>query len=299
MTHNPVVLGMLASALAYALFTGYDTTIKYLSGHYPIFTAMFFAFLVAGACIYGWTRHIHKERTRAQLKIGSWKLHGLRGGAIMVAQLMYFSAIPHIPLTEFYIILFIIPIIVALLAVPFLQEKITPVLVMALVASFAGILLALLPQQGEGEGFGFWHLLVLLASVINASSHIVLRKMMARGESREATALSSIAVLAAGAGAMAALDFGLPGFTDFLLIVLAGLFYAGAGILMPIAFKLAPASLATPPAFLQLIYGAVAGYLVFEFVPPVWTYLGGGVVILANLYLLYHQRLAEKKITLS
>ena len=44
-----------------------------------------------------------------------------------------------------------------------------------------------------------------------------------------------------------------------------------------------------PLQFLQLVYGAVTGYLVFGDQPALSIYAGGAIVIAANLFLLYAQ----------
>lgn len=287
----PVVIGMLISSLSYAMFTAYDTTIKYLTERNSVFMAMAIAYVASAIMLVGWLRHTKKEKWRDELKVRFWKYHAIRAGAVMIAQALFFTAIPHIPLTEFYVILFIIPILVALLAVPLLEEKMTVVLIGCLLASFAGILLALLPQRADGAGFNFWHMIVLVGSFVNSFGHIALRKMMARGEKSAAPAFTSVMALTVGFIICAMFTpANMPSFGDFLLMLLAGFFYAVASLLLPKAFSMATASLVAAPAFLQLVYGAITGYLVFHFVPPVWTYLGGGVVILANLFLLYEQR---------
>ena len=55
------------------------------------------------------------------------------------------------------------------------------------------------------------------------------------------------------------------------------------------AFESAPASLLAPFSYLQIVGGAVLGYLVFGDVPDHWAILGGAVIILSGLYVAYRE----------
>jgi drug/metabolite transporter (DMT)-like permease len=41
------------------------------------------------------------------------------------------------------------------------------------------------------------------------------------------------------------------------------------------------------------VYGAIAGYVVFGDVPSIWIYIGGAIVIIANIILLMKQNKTE------
>jgi hypothetical protein len=50
----------------------------------------------------------------------------------------------------------------------------------------------------------------------------------------------------------------------------------------------APRSCGTsPPQFLQLVHGALGGYIVFGDAPNIWIVTGGATVIAANAFLLF------------
>jgi drug/metabolite transporter (DMT)-like permease len=58
---------------------------------------------------------------------------------------------------------------------------------------------------------------------------------------------------------------------------------------------MAPAAVLAPYIYLGLIWMSVGGFLVFGDVPTGWTLGGGGVVILAGLYLLARERKVTAK----
>lgn len=276
--------GMLLSALAFALFTGFDTTVKYLSRDYSVLQIMGLECLLGAALVLGWTLFSAKGRLRTELTVKKPLLHLLRGFCQATSNVLFFIAFTHMPLTEFYVILFIIPILVMLLAGLFLKERITTTLVIALFLSFAGVLVALKP----GEGFNSWTLLAFAGTLFNAAGILVLRRMT----HTETPGMMAMSVNLAMATVLIPALFSWKALTPeaVALVFLGGFFFGGGQVLIANAIRLAGAALGTAPQFLQLIYGAVAGYVVFGDVPASSVYLGGALVIAANIYLLAVQQ---------
>ena len=202
----------------------------------------------------------------------------------ILGQSLVFLAIPHLSLAEFYVIVFCMPIITVLQVGFFLKER-TPAFVWPVLAvNFAGVLIALRPDQGVN----IWALAALAGTVLLAGSLVVLRKMM-ESETPEMAAITASAALAMGALAVTPFVYKSVAAGDFALMVLGGALFAPAQIMLSNAFRLAPAALASPPQFLQLVYGAVGGYIVFGDIPTLWIYIGGATVIAANAFLLFAQ----------
>jgi drug/metabolite transporter (DMT)-like permease len=278
---------MLLAAFSYFVFTCFDTITKYLAARFSVFQIMTCEFFVAALVVFVFVCFKKGHAWRDELKPRMWKLHALRGVLQIMSQSLFFIGFVHIPLTEFYVILFTIPLLVMLFSGWLLGEKITAALMVAMALGFLGVCVALRPDQGL-DG---WTLLIFLGALLNAAAATTLRRMM-KTEKVMATAFSLCLVLASGMLIPGILFFKMPGIDDFLLMVLGGVFYGAATCMFSAAFSQAPASRAVVPQFLQLIYGAIAGYLVFNHVPTVWIYIGGAIVIASNLYLVWMQ---EKK----
>ena len=122
--------------------------------------------------------------------------------------------------------------------------------------------------------------------VLLAASQVVLRRMAA-SETAEMAGVAASVALASAALAVTPFVYQPVNTADFALMVLGGVLFAPAQILLVLAFRMAPVALATPPQFLQLAYGALAGYVVFGEVPAVAVCIGGGTVIAANAALIY------------
>jgi len=277
------VLGILLSATAFLFFTCFDTASKYLSRDYSIFQIMGVEFSTATALLvlFAFVRN-RNNAARKTLQINRPALHVLRGIFQILGQSLVFLAIPHLSLAEFYVIIFCMPIITILNAGFFLKERAASYVWPVLALNFTGVLIALRPDQG----LNLWALVALAGTVMLAASLVVLRKMM-ESESPEMTSITASASLAAGALAVTPFVYRAAAMPDFALMMLGGALVAPAQLMLSTAFRLAPAALASPPQFLQLIYGALGGYIVFGDVPTIWIYAGGATVIAANAFLLF------------
>ena len=282
---SPTVLGILLSAAAFLFFTGFDTASKFLARDYSVFQIMGVEFATATVLLVFFA--ILKNGNKAEqqtLRMNRPSLHLLRGIIQILGQSLVFLAIPHLSLAEFYVIVFCMPIITVLQVGWFLQERSPAFVWPVLAVNFAGVLIALRPDQGVNP----WALVALAGAVLLSGSLVVLRKMM-ESETPEMAAITTSAALAMGALAVTPFVYKAVAARDFALMMLGGALFAPAQIMLSNAFRLAPAALASPPQFLQLVYGAVGGYIVFGDRPTLWIYIGGATVIAANAFLIFAQ----------
>ena len=276
------VLGILLSATAFLFFTCFDTASKFLSRDYSIFQIMGVEFATATLLLVLFAAlKNRKSSVRGTLRLNRPSLHLLRGIVQVLGQSLVFLAIPHLSLAEFYVIIFCMPIITVLKVGFFLKEHAASYIWPVLAVNFAGVLIALRPDQG----MNFWALVALAGTVLLAGSLVVLRKMM-ESETPEMAAITASAALAIATLTVTPFVYKAVAAPDFALMVLGGALFAPAQIMLSTAFRLAPAALASPPQFLQLVYGALGGYIVFGDVPTAWIYAGGAIVIAANVFLL-------------
>ncbi len=283
MTRSAPLSGMLLSAAAFLFFTCFDTVSKFLSGSYSIFQIMSVEFVTATALLvpFALIRDWNKPE-RTALRMRRPHLHLLRGGFLVLGQSLAFLAIPHLSLAEFYVIVFCMPAIAVLKASWFLKERAAAYIWPVLAVNFIGVLIAMRPDRGVN----IWALVALAGVIMLAGGLVVLRKM-AESETPEMAAISSSAALALGALAVAPFVYKPIEPHDLAHMAVGGALFAPAQILLTAAFRLAPVALASQPQFLQLSYGALAGYIVFGEVPGIGVLIGGGTVIAANAALIY------------
>jgi drug/metabolite transporter (DMT)-like permease len=283
MTPSAPITGMLLSAVAFLFFTAFDVVSKFLAGRYSVFQIMSVEFVTAGLLITGyafWRDWNSPDRTA--LRIAKPHLHLMRGGFQIFGQSLAYLAIPHLTLAEFYVIVFCMPAVTVLKAGWFLKERAAAHIWPVLAVNFIGVLIAVRPDRG----LNFWALVAFAGIVLLAGGLVVLRRM-SESETAEMTGITTAASLALGALVVTPFVYKPMELNDFALAVLGGALFAPAQMLLVAAFRMAPVALASPPQFLQLAYGAAAGYVVFGDVPTLAVCIGGGIVIAANAVLIY------------
>ena len=289
MKHSAATLGALSSAIAFMFFTGFDTLAKFLSQSCSVFLVMAVSYAAGTVIMIGYVLVRHKHQHKAVFKMTHPKLHLARGITQIIGQSCAYIALPHISLAEFYVVIFTMPVMTILISSLTLKEVIKPYVWLIVVVNFIGILIALRPDQG----LNIWALVLFVGTFVLACSLVLLRKMM-RTESSEMTSITTTGFLALGALIPAVMSFEGMSLAMFGWMMVGGVLCSFAQILLSNAYRLAPAAYAGPPQFLQLVYGAIAGYLMFGDVPSMWIYIGGAIVIIANITLILRQpRMAD------
>lgn len=223
---------------------------------------------------------------RALLRV-RWPLHLLRGllGIAMMASFVY--ALKTLPLSTAYSIFFVAPLLITALSVPFLRERVGPRRWTAIAIGLLGVLVVLRPT-----GQGMLTLAggaVLLAAFGYAVSAITVR-VLARTDSTQAITFWLLALMALGAGALAA-----PGWVALRgehLWIVAAIGVAGAlgQYAITEAFRVGEASLIAPLEYTALVWGVGLDLLLWGVLPDAVTWAGAGIIIASGLYLLRRER---------
>jgi drug/metabolite transporter (DMT)-like permease len=203
----------------------------------------------------------------------------------LVNNLCVVVALRHVPLTLFYILIFLAPMFITVLAAVFLHERVGVRRALTVVAGFAGVVIAVNPfgasRQGDWIGFAACMVCVSCFSV-----NMVWSRVLTRTETPESLAFFSGVVMAV-AGLAAMLGWHAEPLNGRLL---AGLFavaaFGSAGaICFFIAVKHTSASNVSQYHYTQLVTGALVSYLVWRELPTVWMVLGGALIVASGLYI--------------
>ncbi|WP_287595994.1 DMT family transporter [Thermomonas sp.] len=267
-----------------ALFSLMDAGLKTLAAHYPPFQVAALRGTASLPLVLGWA--LATAGPRALLRV-RWPLHLLRGvlGIAMMASFVY--ALKTLPLSTAYSIFFVAPLLITALSVPFLRERVGPRRWTAIAIGLCGVLVVLRPT-----GQGMLTLAggaVLLAAFGYAVSAITVR-VLARTDSTQAITFWLLALMALGAGALAA-----PGWVslrDEHLWIVAAIGVAGAlgQYAITEAFRVGEASLIAPLEYTALVWGVGLDLLLWGVLPDAATWAGAGIIIASGLYLLRRER---------
>jgi drug/metabolite transporter (DMT)-like permease len=284
---NSLVSDLEAIGLALAGFTLWvlaDSTIK-LIGRSTLpaceiiaFLGLFIiAFLAAYALARGEIRLLWPRQPRLQT---------LRSCLDLANNLCVVVALRHVPLTLFYILVFTSPIVITILAALFLNEKIEPRKAFAVIAGFAGVVIAVNPfgSSRPGDWIGYAACMVCIACF---SVNMVWSRVLTRTETPQSlTFFSGIVMVVAGFGSML---FHAEPLTPRLLAALlaTGLFCALGGICFYVALKHTSAANVSQYHYTQLVSGSLVAYLVWREFPTPPMILGGSLIVASGLYIAF------------
>jgi drug/metabolite transporter (DMT)-like permease len=199
---------------------------------------------------------------------------------------MFFWAVSYLPLADTVTFYLAGPIYVTALSVVLLDERVGWRRWTAVLAGFAGVLLALRPSVAS---FTLPALIALTGSVCFAAS-LVTTRMLRATSNTVLVAGQIIATLVFGA---AATPFGWvePSKLDFWLMSLFGVISIVALACINLSLKLSAASVVAPYQYTLIVWAIVLGYAVFGDIPDPLTLVGGAVIIGAGLYIFWREQM--------
>jgi len=146
--------------------------IKWLSGGYPlhqiVFTRAAVAIIVTLAIL------VPLEGGYRNLLSKRWRLHMLRGSAIVVGNMCFFTGLASMPLAETVAIFFTAPLIITVMAVVVLKETISWRRITAVLVGLLGAVVIIRPGS---EGFQYAAILPLVAAFAYSCMQMMTRKM--------------------------------------------------------------------------------------------------------------------------
>jgi len=267
-------------ALAVAFFTCIDTSAKWLTiAGFPVSQIVFARY--AGHLIYTLALYLPQEGV-SMFKSNSPGKQFLRSSFLLIGTFLNFQALKYLPITVTTTIMFAGPIVITLLAVPLLSEKVGIRRVLAVCTGFLGVLVVIQPWGTAFHPAMFFS----LATLVLSSLYFIMTRMLAGIESNATQQVWS-ATLATIALSPFALHVWVWPETSGQWIVLCaiGCFGALGHIAVTTAHRWAGASILAPLIYSQVFWAALAGILVFDTYPTVWTIGGGAIIIASGLYI--------------
>lgn len=272
---------MLASV---ALFSWMDAGLKTLSAHYPAFQVAALRGLASLPWVLAWA--LHTAGLRALLRV-RWSLHLLRGGLGVAMMASFVYALRTLPLSTAYTLFFVAPLLITALSVPILGERVGPRRWTAIAVGLLGVLVVLRPS-----GTGMLSLAggaVLVAALSYAVSAITVR-VLARTDSTQAITFWLLALMALGAGMLAAPHWVTLRAEHLWIVIAIGVVGALGQYTITEAFRVGEASLIAPLEYTALVWGVGLDLLLWGVLPDAVTWLGAAIIMVSGLYLLQRER---------
>jgi drug/metabolite transporter (DMT)-like permease len=265
--------------LATIFFVGMNTGVKVLSPHLPtveliwVRTLGHLIFVVAlfAPTHGGWrllvTRQPGTQLTRSMLLLASTSL--------------FFTALGFVPITEATAVSFTSPFIVAAVAGRVLHERVGVDHWVAIALGFIGALVVIRPGTEGANPY----LALVLGSATCYAGYQVLTRRVASTDAPETSVVYSALLGTLILTAVVPFYWRIPTRPSHWLIVVSLGLLGGLGhYFVARALVCGAASIVAPFHYVQLIWAAVSGYLVFGDVPGGWTWLGAGIIVSSGLY---------------
>jgi drug/metabolite transporter (DMT)-like permease len=285
------VTGILLVCIATVLFSGIDTTAKYLVSvvEMPVSQVVWIRFLgqfgaiILAFGLFSVPRLLKTKRIGFQI---------VRSGLLLASTLCNFLAIRYLRLDQAVTIQFLAPLMVALLAGPLLGEWVGWRRLVAIGVGFCGVLIAVRPGfQSFEPAFIF-----AFATVACYALFQLFTRFLAPYDPPEVTLFYSLLLGAVLMAPMAIADWVWPQTPlVWVLVITLGIWGAAGHGIFIMAYRHADASTLAPFIYLSLITHTSAGYFVFGHVPDAWTMAGAVVIVGSGLYILWRERVTAKE----
>ena len=277
------LLGVFVFALSNALA-------KWLAGGYPVGEILFarsVVVLLILACF------ITRADLRALRQAGQFAPHAWRAMLSAVEVVCFYWAIVELPLASGTTIYLAAPIYVTALAALFLREHVGWRRWCAVLAGFAGVLVALQPV---GLSVSIYTVVSVAGSFMYAISLVITRRLRAT----PTTLLVAIQVIplllmtAASAWPLTpptSLLGGwlLPSPADAAILALVGLLSLVGYLCINRGIQMAPASVITPFNYASIVWAIILGYVVFHEIPTPAMLAGATIIVAAGLYIVLRE----------
>jgi drug/metabolite transporter (DMT)-like permease len=273
------MLGILFMLLATSLFPVMNGLVKVLSADYTseqiiwARTASHLVFVLAlFAPRYG-LRLLRTVRPGVQIA---------RSLVLLASTTCFFSGVKFIPLAEAASISFMSPFIVALLAVPFLGEKVSPVRLIAVAVGFCGVLVVIRP----GTDVFRWASLLIVGSALCYATYQILTRKVAGQDRPETSVVYSALVGTLVMTLIVPLFWTTPkSLGDALLLASLGVLGGLGHYCVARALTYATASVVSPFHYWQIVGSVLVGYLLFADLPDAYTWTGAALIIGSGLFI--------------
>ena len=285
--------GITLKLCSVILFVVMSSLIKAASDAVPPGQAVFFRSLFAIPVILTWLAV--RGDLRTGLRVTSPMGHFWRGFVGTAAMGLMFAGLGLLPLPEVTALGYTAPLLTVVFAAMFLDERVGLFRIGAVALGLVGVLIVLAPRLSTLTGEtvqttqAVGAVMVLMGATCAALAQIYIRKLVATEQpsaivfyfSATTTLLSLLTI-----------PFGwtIPGGTETVYLILAGLIGGIAQIFLTSAYRFADASVVAPFDYASMLFALAIGYVIFDEVPTGPMLLGAVLVIAAGIIIILRER---------
>ncbi|MFK7854531.1 MAG: DMT family transporter [Granulosicoccus sp.] len=200
-------------------------------------------------------------------------------------------AVSVLPLTTATTLGFVQVFFVALVASLVLKEIVGLHRISAIMVGFLGVVVVMQPGS---TGFINSYALIPIAGAMGAAVAIISVRKLSQTESTATLLLYQALFIGAMAGVPLLWFWTTPPLNDTLFLLGTGMVAAAANWAGVKALRLGEASLVANVQYMQLVYAAVFGWVLFNEVPDKYTLMGAVLIIGSSIYLLHREAISKR-----
>ena len=230
----------------------------------------------------------------ARLKTDKPRTHAARSVVGMVGMVTSFSAVLMLPLAESITLGFTTPLFVVIIAALVLRESVGPWRWTAVLLGFAGVVIIAQPGHGHIPLLGGG--LALISALVTAIVSFMIRDM---GRTEEPLRIVFYFSLFGAAMMVGFLPFHATAHTPMQWLLLLGIGLGGLGGQLGMTASLRHGAVASVAVmdYTQLFWATLLGWLVWDHLPPMTTWLGAPLIILAGTVIAWREHRLARDLT--
>lgn len=264
-----------------------DALAKWLTTHYDPLQIVFLRNLVALpliAVIALATKGLPALRSRT-LRVHAW-----RGLLLVAGAYSFFVGLKHLPLAEATALIFAAPIFITALSVPLLREQVGWRRWAAVIAGFIGVLIIVRPGAAAFQPAS----LFVVATAAFYALFMIGACWIDGGESFWTMMLYLAAFPLLFSAVVVPLVWQMPSWSHLPLFLGMAVFGTLGMALITQVFRQAPVSVVAPFDYTALLWASLFGWLLWNEIPGVWTYVGAAVIVAGGIYIVAREARRER-----
>lgn len=276
----PAVRGLLWSVAAGLLFTVLNALVRQLSQQIDPLQAQFLRYFFGLVVLLPLVWHHGVAAYRPRTVLGQFVRGALHTGGLV----LWFLALPHIPLADTTAIGFTTPLFIMVGAWWLFKEPMRWERWLATALGFVGVLIVVGPKLSLAAGGGGGHHLLMLASAPMFAASFLVTKALTRYETTGTILVWQNVTITLLSLPLALAVWRAPTGWEWAGFALGGLLGSLGHYCLTRSFTVADISATQSAKFLELVWAALLGWAVFGDAPTASTMAGGLLISAATLW---------------
>jgi drug/metabolite transporter (DMT)-like permease len=207
-----------------------------------------------------------------------------RGVVGAFALICVYYAVVTLPLAEATLLQYLHPAFTAVIALLFLKEHLHLSTLICIALSLAGLAIMVNPELlGEGIELPWFSVTIALFGALGSAIAYVLVRKLSQSEDSSVIIFYFPMIALPVSILLPGESFVLPDGQALMLLILVGIFTQIGQIGLTKAMQTEVAGKATAYSYVQVIFAVILGWMVFDEIPSLWTWVGGSLIVMGAL----------------